>query len=167
MTHPLVEQLRFTRSEWLRALNELPAADAERRLMPINSISWTVGHLAWQEHTYWLIRAQGKNIAPHLDALVGFGAPASTPPYEEMLTTWKTITSAADPFLDQLTVEQLLTHPIVNGEPHFQTLGSMMLRMTYHYWYHIGEIMAVRQVYDHPSRPDFVGDIQSQAPFRV
>jgi hypothetical protein len=166
MAHPLVDQLRFTRSEWLRALKDMPAIDAERRFMPMNSVSWIVGHLAWQEHLYWFVRGQGKIIAPQLDGLVGYGAPASIPSFAEMMDVWRTITSKADPYLDTLTTELLTTHPIVNGEPHYQTIGTLMRRMTYHYWYHIGEIMAIRQMLDHPNRSDFVGDIQVEAPYR-
>ena len=32
MTHPLIEQLRFTRSEWLRALDGVNDEDARKRL---------------------------------------------------------------------------------------------------------------------------------------
>lgn len=46
MTHPLVAQLRFTRSEWLRGLQDVTAEEAVRRFEPINSISWMIGHLA-------------------------------------------------------------------------------------------------------------------------
>ena len=49
MTHPLITQLRFTRSEWLRALEGVSDEDARKRFLPMNSISWTIGHLAWQE----------------------------------------------------------------------------------------------------------------------
>ena len=38
MPHPLIAQLRFTRSEWLRALAGVPAADAEIRLLPMTLI---------------------------------------------------------------------------------------------------------------------------------
>ena len=48
MTHPLVTQLRFTRSEWLRGLEAVTAEDASRRFGPINPIAWMIGHLAWQ-----------------------------------------------------------------------------------------------------------------------
>jgi len=41
-----------------------------------------------------------------------------------------------------------------------------LLRVNYHYWYHIGEIMAIRQLLDHTGLPDFVGDIDNQAPYR-
>src|SRR5262245_23403080 len=105
MIHPQVAQLRFARSEWRRALAGVSADDAARRLGPMNCMSWIVGHLAWQEHRYWLFRAQGKIVAPQLDALVGYGAPASTPPLDEMWAAWHTVTGAADPFLDSLTTE--------------------------------------------------------------
>jgi len=38
-----------------------------------------VGHLANQEHRYWVVFAQQKEIAPGLYDLVGYGKPASTP----------------------------------------------------------------------------------------
>ena len=80
MPHPLVEQLRFTRSEWSRALRGTPEEDGQKRLQPMNSIGWIVGHLAWQEQRYWLTRAQGETPVPILNELVANGAPASTPP---------------------------------------------------------------------------------------
>ena len=62
MPHPLVEQLRFTRSEWQRALAGLTDEDARRRLPPMNCISWMLGHLAYHEHAWWLALAQGKGL---------------------------------------------------------------------------------------------------------
>ncbi len=55
--HPIVDQLRFTRAEWLRALRGTPEADGRRRVEPMNSIGWIVGHLAWQEQRYFLTRS--------------------------------------------------------------------------------------------------------------
>ena len=49
MAHPRVDQLRFARSEFVRGLRGLTEADAQQRLLPMNSISWMVGHLAWHE----------------------------------------------------------------------------------------------------------------------
>ena len=89
MPHPLVEQLRFTRSEWSRALRGTSEGDGQKRLQPMNSIGWIVGHLAWQEQRYWLTRAQGKTPVPILNELVANGAPASTPPLTEMLEAWR------------------------------------------------------------------------------
>src|SRR5262245_54647258 len=108
VTHPLVDQIRFTRREWLRALRGVPPVEAERRLEPMNSIGWIVGHLAWQEQRYFLARAQGVSPVPILDELVAYGAPATTPPLKQMLAAWKTVTAAADPWLDGLTTDGLL-----------------------------------------------------------
>jgi hypothetical protein len=84
MTHPLVTQLRFSRREFVRCLEGVNADDALIRVKPMNSLSWIVGHLASQEHFLWVQMAQGENIAPGLQELVGFGRPPSTPPWEEM-----------------------------------------------------------------------------------
>jgi uncharacterized damage-inducible protein DinB len=165
-THPLVAQLRFTRSEFRRALEGLADAEARRRFTPMNCISWNIGHLAWQEQRYWLMRLQGKTLLPQLDELVGYGQPASTPPLDQMWSAWHTITQAADPYLDTITTEQLQQPLFVNGEPAVYTAGSLLQRVIYHYWYHTGENMAIRQLLGHANLPDFVGDIDIEAPYR-
>jgi len=38
--------------------------------------------------------------------------------------------------------------------------------MTYHYWYHIGEIQAIRQLLEQPDLPEYVGPIETEAPYR-
>ena len=60
-THPLVTQLWFARSELLRCLDGVPAEDAQRRLLPMNCISWVVGHLANQENAYWVLETWPKS----------------------------------------------------------------------------------------------------------
>ena len=40
--------------------------DAQRRLLPMNCISWMVGHLAHQEQFYWSYFPQGKLIRPEI-----------------------------------------------------------------------------------------------------
>jgi DinB family protein len=164
MPHPLVEQLRFTRSEWSRALRGTPEADGEKRLTPMNSIGWIVGHLAWQEQRYWLTRAQGETPIPVLNELVANGAPASTPPLSEMLAAWREITSTADPWLDALTTGDLVAN--VPGTGPARRIGDLVQRVTYHYWFHTGEILAIRQILGHPGLPEFVGDIDGRAPYR-
>ncbi len=159
MTHPLVTQLCFARSELERCLEGVSASDACRHFEPMNCISWMVGHLANQEHWYWLLMAQGQVLAPHLDELVGYGQPASTPPLAEMWAVWQTITGAADRYLDTLTSELLQTHLERNGQPHSESIGTMLLRNTYHYWFHTGEAHAIRQLLGHPDLPQFVGDM--------
>ena len=98
MAHPLVEQLRFTRSEYKRALAGITDDDACKRLMPMNCISWTIGHLAWQEQRYWLTGMQSQTPLPHLNASFGWGQPASTPALEAVWPAWNAIVAAAVSF---------------------------------------------------------------------
>ncbi len=102
MPHPLVNQLRFTRAEFKRALLGLTDAEARRRFLPLNCISWNVGHLAWQEQRYFLVYAQGRILYPEIESLFAYNAPASTPPLDEMLAAWTAITAAVDPWLETL-----------------------------------------------------------------
>lgn len=164
MTHPLVTQLYFTRSEFQRALEGLTDAEARQRFEPMNCTSWMVGHLACQEQNYWLTRAQGQIILPEINEL-GFGKPASAPPLEEMWQAWHTITQAAEPYLNSLTTDMLTTHMVVDGKQHPESIGSMLRRCTYHYWYHLGESQAVRQLLGHKDLPTFVGAIHQEAPY--
>lgn len=156
MVHPMVEQLRFTRSEWLRGLKDVSAEDAARRFEPMNSIAWMVGHLAWQEQAYWLDRAQHKIIRETV-LPCGFRQPQCNPPLDEMWEAWHGIIAEADPYLDSLTGENLLEYYIINGKQHGESIGTMLHRMTYHYWYHLGESQAVRQLLGHTGLPAFVG----------
>lgn len=166
MAHPLVEQFRFTRREWLRGLEGVSESDATRHFGPMNCISWTVGHLAWHEQRYWLELAQGKLLYPELNEIYAYGAPMSTPALGEMLDLWRSVTQAADPYLDTLTSVTLQDELLRNGRSVGQSLGSALRRVTYHYWYHIGEIQAIRQMLGHPDLPEYVGDIETEAPYR-
>ena len=91
----------------------------------------------------------------------------TTPSLKEMLETWHEITRAADPYLNTLTTEILLTDLLLNGEPVGQSRGSALRRITYHYWYHIGEIQAIRQMLGHQNLPEYVGNIETEAPYRT
>ena len=162
----MVDQLRFTRSEWLRGLDGVSEEDAARHFGPMNCISWNVGHLAWQEHRYYLELAQGKVLFPKLNEMYAYQAPMSTPSFKEMLDIWNAVTKAADPFLDSLTTEGLLTDLLREGKSVGQTIGSAMRRNTYHYWYHIGEIQGIRQMLGNSNLPEYVGDIEVEAPYR-
>jgi hypothetical protein len=47
-----------------------------------------------------------------------------------------------------------------------RTFGNAILRVTYHYWFHTGEILAIRQLLDHRHRPEYIGNIEARAPYR-
>jgi uncharacterized damage-inducible protein DinB len=153
----LVTQLRFARGEFVRCLEGVSEEDAVRRLEPMNCISWIVGHLANQEHRYWVMLGQGQNVAPGLNDRVGYGKPASTPPLAEMWEIWRTVTAAADPFLDSITPELAVTYFEPDGQPVGENIGTMLMRNIFHYWFHLGEAYAIREQLGHSHLPDFVG----------
>jgi len=165
-THPLVDQLRFTRSEWLRGLKGVNDDAGARHFGQMNSIGWIVGHLAWQEQRYLLHRPQGIMLRDDIQRDFASGGPMSTPSLAEMLAAWRTITKATDPFLDQLTTRKLLVDLPFNGKRSGQTQGSAIRRLTYHYWFHIGEILAIRQQLGEKGLPEYVGSIEAKAPYR-
>jgi uncharacterized damage-inducible protein DinB len=169
MPHPLVLQLRFTRSEFQRGLAGLGDVDARRRIGLMNCISWNIGHLAWQEQRYWLWRGQDQILLPGVHEQFAYGAPASTPPLAAAWEAWQTITHAADPWLDTLTSAELLQPRIYvsDGQTIELTFGNLLQRVIYHYWYHTGENLAIRQMLGHSDLPEFVGNIDDEAPFRL
>jgi len=162
----MVLQLRFTRAEFQRGLEGLTDDEARRRFMPMNCISWNVGHLAWQEQRYFLFYGQGQLPFPEINERFAYRAPASTPVLDEVWSAWRTIAEAADPWLDTLTVERLQEHVIRDGKPTRYIFGSLLQRVVYHYWYHTGENLAIRQSLGHTDLPEFVGDIDRAAPYR-
>jgi DinB superfamily len=164
--HPMVLQLRFTRSEFMRAIRRVDDTDARRRILPMNCISWNVGHLAWQEQRYFVTMGQGRTPYPDIEKRFASGGPASTPPLDEVLSALRAITAEADPWLDTLTSKALLEHPIHQGKPLARIFGNLLQRTIYHYWFHTGENMAIRQQLGHKRLPQFVGAIDDEAPYR-
>jgi uncharacterized damage-inducible protein DinB len=159
MTHPLVDQLHFTRREFKRCFHGLRPDDAQQLLEPSNALSWTVGHLANQEQSYWLFLARGKVLFPDLRERVGYGSPPSRPPLEEMWEIWEEVTQEADVFLKTLTSKKLQDHFIFLEKLLEESIGTMLYRNIYHYWFHIGEAHAIRQQIGHEDLPEFVGEM--------
>jgi DinB family protein len=164
--HPMVLQLRFTRSEFMRAIRRVDAEDARTRIAPMNCISWNVGHLAWQEQRYFVTMGQGRTPFPDIETRFASGGPASTPSLDEVLAAWRAIIVEADPWLDALTSTALLDHPLRQGKPLARIHGNLLQRTIYHYWFHTGENMAIRQMLGHKRLPQFVGSIDDEAAYR-
>lgn len=164
MTHHLVKQLRFARSEFSRCLTGVTEEDGMVRLGKMNTIGWSVGHLANQEHQYWVIAGQGIVLFPGLNSLVGYGSMPNKPSLKEMLESWDVVKVTADKYLDPLSETELKTHFIhKDGFPYSENVGTMVLRNIYHYWFHIGEIHAIRQQLGHTDLPQFVGGFNENA----
>lgn len=154
----IINQFKFARSEFKKGFYGVSEKDGRQRLVPINSIGWIVGHLAWHEQYYWLTRAQGKILIPEIIDQVGYKKPASTPSLKKMISYWEKITRDSDDYLYRLKESDLLDHMIVDGKELPFNIGTMISRVIYHYWYHNGEMQALRQLMNHTDLPDFVSD---------
>ena len=164
---PIVDQLRFARAEYRRGLDGLDPALAVVRVGRLNPIGWSVGHLAWQEQRYFLTTAQGVTLRPELAIDFASGAPMSAPDLGEVLAAWHQVTEATDGWLRGLTLEDLQAHPQVQGRLALRTYGSLLLRTIYHYWFHNGENLAIRQMLEGAATlPEFVGALDDEAPYR-
>jgi uncharacterized damage-inducible protein DinB len=162
----LVNQLRFTRAEFRRGFEGVPEEDGGRRILPLNSIAWMVGHLAWHEQNYWLKRAQGMVLFPELESGTASGQPPGDLSLNEMIARWEAVTTACDDYLSRLTAQDLDKPMRVAGKEQPGNVGSMIQRIIYHYWYHCGEMQAVRQLLGHASLPEFVsGEINTTGRF--
>jgi hypothetical protein len=82
-----------------------------------------------------------------------------------MWAAWRKITKAADEWLDTLTVKKLQEMVVMKGKETDLMYGNLLQRVIYHYWYHIGEDMAVRKILGHTDFGYFVGDIDGKAPY--
>ena len=109
----------------------------------------------------WLKRAQGRVVAAEVKPC-GTGRPACDPSFDEMRAAWQRITEAADPYLDGLTTETL--EKILEGGSRRESIGTSLRRLTYHYWFRIGESQAIRRLLGHKNLPTFVGNIGAEAP---
>ncbi len=164
MTHQLVSQYQFTRQQFLAGVDGVSAEDSVKRLMPMNSISWIVGHLAQFDQVIWCEMAQGITISEAVKACAN-GKPASTPDLSIMLADWHKIRSTSDVFVNNLDDHQMSEFLKSNGRPSFENMGTTLLRQTWHYWYHLGEIQAIRQMLNHKNLPPFVGAIPAAAKY--
>ena len=153
--HTLVAMQQLTRKEFLRALAGVPDGDARRRVGPMNCISWMVGHMASQEQAHFVAGPRGSRMdEEHL--AFATGRPASQPPLEDALALWHSTCDVADVWLCAATEEDMLQ---VFDSPALRRLGenagTLLVRNIFHYWSHIGEISAIRQVLGHRA-PEFV-----------
>lgn len=98
----------------------------------------------WHEQLYWLMRTGKGVLYPELNESTSFGKPASEPSLTWMIECWERVIEASDEFLTSLTRADLESHLTVNSKQLPFNIGTIITRETYHYWYHCGEMQAVR-----------------------
>jgi hypothetical protein len=163
--HALVLQQRFARAEFQRGLEGL--TDEEARFRPekadgsrMNCISWTIGHLANQEAWFFVRGLGGESVDKRLHPFLS-GQPASEPPLDEVLALWRETMDRVDRLLEDVD-DETLGGSLQIGWP--ENAGTALMRNTYHYWFHAGEVNAIRQLLGHPEII-FVGPMLGQLEF--
>ncbi len=73
------------------------------------------------------------------------------------------MTAEADKYLATLTPTIMQTFLLRDGKPVDESIGTLLMRNIYHYWYHTGEASSVRQMLGHAKLPEFVGDMSKAA----
>ncbi|MEM9775200.1 MAG: DinB family protein [Chloroflexota bacterium] len=162
MSHFLVEQYRFAISEWLRGHQNIPAEDALKRVGHANSIGWMVGHLAEFDQKVWVERVLGEPVTKATKKF-GFRREATTPELDEVFDQWRAVQDKTSEVMEGLTNEDMVELPYLFGRQVHQPVSMWLLRMGWHYWYHLGEMQAVRQMLGHENLPDFVGSMPPKA----
>lgn len=163
MTHKLIQQLNYAKERWLEGHEGLSEEDAQKRLGNANSISWMMGHLACYDQLMWCELAQGKVVDKSVDTCA-FGRPASTPSLTAMRSAWDTIQAEVTPFLEGLT-EDDLNRTFERDGRFTENFGTVILRQTWHYWYHLGEMQAIRQALGHTDQPQYIGRMNPEVKY--
>ena len=78
-----------------------------------------------------------------------------------MLDVWYSVTNETNDYLQTVIPELLQTHFVYKGQSRPESIGTMLYRNIYHYWFHTGEAHAVRQMLGHADLPQFVGNMQA------
>ena len=77
--HTLVQMQYLTRKEFERGLVGLTDEDARKRIEPMNCITWMIGHVANQQHDFFVAWPQGKETVRRYQAY-RWGAPRHSRP---------------------------------------------------------------------------------------
>ena len=161
------ELARFALSEFKRGLEDLTDEEARTRMRKadgseMNAISWTVGHIAG----HWLfatLYATGQKRPSGMRRFGGENADPSPPPLSEMMALLNEGESRLG-WLDSADDALLSTTRELNRRD-TESVGTTLMRVILHTWFHIGEINAVRQLLGH-GEIGFVGEITEHLEWR-
>ena len=163
-----IELARFAISEFERGLQGLTDEEARTRLTKadgteMNAISWMVGHIAG----HWLVQAAYARQERMPSGLHRFGG-ATADPTPLPLSQAFNLLGEAKASIDWLTsaddalLSSTIHYPLIDAG---ESVGTGLMRVILHTWFHIGEINAVRQLLGHPEIP-FVGQIVGNLEWR-
>lgn len=152
--HTLVEMYHIARREFERNLTGLKEDDARKRIEPMNCISWIIGHVAHQQHSFFVNWPQGKGDDPRFQQY-GYGSLPSQPSFAEVMSLWQIACEESDVWLNAATDDHLKQVFVRPDGGATENGGTLLVRATFHTWCHLGEISSIRQILGHHP-PEFV-----------
>jgi hypothetical protein len=153
--HPLVEIQHTTRKEIERILVGLSDEDAQKRVQPMNCISWIIAHIAQNQYSMFVAWAQDIEF-PERFRKYRSGNPPLQPPLDEAMALWEESCRESDKWLDTATESDMRSRfSKPDAVRAYETAGTLVVRNIFHTWSHAGEMHSIRQVLGHKP-PDFV-----------
>lgn len=146
------ELASFAVSEFQRGLEGLTEEEALRRFpkedgSEMNSISWTVQHLAAHWGAIEAIFNEAEIAEDELRRSFGRTADPQPPPLKDALNRFRETTGGISDWVvpdDDLMTRKV--EPFGLGED----AGQSLIRVIFHTWFHAGEVNAIRQLLGHP-----------------
>ena len=165
-----IELARFALSEFERGLEGLTDEEARTRIekpdgTEMNAVSWTMGHIAH----HWLgVSSYATENELDMAGMRFFGPSADPTPLT--LSDAASLLAQAQASIDWIDSPD---DALLSGrrEDHVasmggqETVGTALMRVTLHTWFHTGEVNAVRQMLGH-LEIEYVGQIAGSLEWR-
>ena len=150
----IIDQYKITNNQVLNYINDISDEESKAIFAPLNCISWTLGHLSRYNNLAFAARAKGEQIPEEFRDFEN-GSPHSQKDLSYVKGLWEKTLNDTDKFLDNLKEEDLKR--ILNNDSYdVDNLGTVMTRMIFHSWNHLGEIASVRQLLGkNPGNPGY------------
>ncbi|MBA30388.1 MAG: hypothetical protein CL905_00875 [Dehalococcoidia bacterium] len=150
----IIDQYRITNNQVLNYIDDVTDEESKLIFEPLNCISWTLGHLARYNNLTFAARSRGVEIPNEFKDFEN-GAPHSQKDLSYVKGLWHKTLSDTEKFLDGLN-ENDLVKVLDNDSYNVDNLGTVMTRMIFHSWNHLGEIASVRQLIGkNPGNPGY------------
>lgn len=150
----IIDQYKITNNQVLNYINDISDEESKAIFTPLNCISWTLGHLSRYNNLAFAARDKGEEIPEKFRDFEN-GSPHSQKDLSYVKGLWEQTLNDTDKFLDNLKEEDLKR--ILNNDSYdVDNLGTVMTRMIFHSWNHLGEIASVRQLLGkNPGNPGY------------
>ena len=150
----IIDQYKITNNQVLNYINDISDEESKAIFTPLNCISWTLGHLSRYNNLTFAARLKGEQIPEKFRDFEN-GSPHSQKDLSYVKGLWEQTLNDTDKFLDNIKEEDL--NRVLNNDSYdVDNLGTVMTRMIFHSWNHLGEIASVRQLLGkNPGNPGY------------